>query len=359
MHDKKLQWPRKEYFSESIIAQLREKRMKVLKELKDASCEKIGNIVKMNQDSVRNYYQVSERPSFSSFRETMTIEKSYGKIIGIDVLLDNSSVVSLTLGIPQKPKIPHKVILGLHGTHESREYYLDILSHQARKGHENSTGFLVPAMEAGFIVVCPDLPTFGNGYPGEMVNSQKFGKYIQEVDTISRLIGRCYAAETVGEVMAVIDFLEAYPEIEACSYGVSGFSLGGQSTSLLAACDPRISVAADVAGLSTYEQFFRIWPERITDITYIFGENCLGVIGDLWTIALSIAPKAQLRIACTDDIYVPFKSVEDIMEILDPVYCSYGCRDNLKMVKYNGPHGIQKGMIQDVIDWFEVNMNTR
>jgi hypothetical protein len=352
-----LNWPRKEFFLTSLISQLYNDRNDMLRRLKSENGKDICEIINDCRVFVTDYYQLKKRPKVSKSKITGTVRTDIGMIESIDIEFDNGSAVSLLIGIPKSNVKPKKTIIGLHGTHESKEYYLGMLSGKARKGHMNSVDFLVPLLKEGYVVVCPDLPTFGSGYPGDRNDNKTFTDYITQVDVLSRLIGRCYAAEAIGDVMGVMDFLESYPLTQGSCYGIIGFSLGGQISSLVAACDARINAVIDVAGLLTYEQVFKIWPEKITKITYIFGGDCLGSIGDLWSIALAIAPRPQLRMACTNDEHVPIQSVYDINELLQSAYESLCVKGMVKFIEYIGPHDIQHKMIYDAIAWLDKNLS--
>jgi dienelactone hydrolase len=351
-------WPRGGFFQDALISRLSDARQTMLDLLRRSSPEECRSLIRQCHSKVIKYFQAVQgvKPEIRGFNLTSSHECSPGEILNYDVYLTNGSRISLVIAMPRNPIAPRKTVIGLHGTHESREYYLGTLKDSPRRGHENSLNFLLPLFEAGYVVVCPDLPSFGNGYPGRISdNADEFTGYIEKVDVLARLIGRCYAAEAAGEIMAVVDFLELLPNISTSHIGITGFSLGGQIASVTAACDTRIGAVIDGAGLFTYERFFGIWPQRITEITYIFGD-CLGDIGDLWNIALGISPRPQLRLACKDDFFVPLQAVYDIMEMLDLVYKAFGCAGKARISEYAGEHDIQPKMACDIVDWLGVNL---
>ena len=62
-----------------------------------------------------------------------------------------------------------------------------------------------------------------------------------------------FLLDNVWDLMRLVDLLSARPDVDPARIGVSGFSLGGMHSWLLAAADIRIAAAAPVAGV----QFFK------------------------------------------------------------------------------------------------------
>jgi dienelactone hydrolase len=71
--------------------------------------------------------------------------------------------------------------------------------------------------------------------------------------------------DTVYDLMRLIDYLQARPDVDAKRIGVIGFSKGGMETYLLAAADDRVAVAVPCIGVQSYRYALdnNLWKGRI------------------------------------------------------------------------------------------------
>jgi dienelactone hydrolase len=248
---------------------------------------------------------------------------------------------------------PAKAVHGIHGTNGDREYFLDILSHPVRHGkaHQATVGFLLPLVDAGFLVVCPDLPGMGLDYPGKSFDDETFSHNVVYTDQLARLCGFSYMNEAVYRLMAINDFILGGTCGSIKKLGVTGFSLGGQCAVCLGACDDRVNSVLEFMGLSTYEKFIKNSPDKINHSTYVYGSGLLENVGDQWVFAAALFPREYKKVICRTDQYVDYDGVKDICELMQALY--HADETIFEVADYPHNHYLNADMKKNLVAWFK------
>ncbi len=132
-----------------------------------------------------------------------------------------------------------------------------------------------------------------------------------------------------------IDLLSTRPEVNAGKIGVTGRSGGGAQSWFIAAADPRVKVAAPVAGGSTLK-------DNITTRSIDRHCDCMVPINtfrrDIQDIGALFAPKPLLIIQGNADNLNPIDGVRKIYNDLSLLYSLYGATEKIQLVEYAGGH---------------------
>ncbi len=254
------------------------------------------------------------------------------------------------IGAPPENRWNRACLLALHGTHENAEYFLNLLKERPRNGHEGAVGFCLPFLRRGYMVVCPDLPCFGEDNPIPDLYSEAYSDYIFQVDILSRITGVSYLGEAVRRLTAVTDYLHKRFS-GLCSYAAVGFSLGGMTALALAACDNRIQAVIEYMGIGTLER--ENDPRTQLKSRNSYGSGFSAEVGDHWTLPLACAPRPFLRYVNMDDPINSAVGAEDIKEILLAAYGAFGATDNFCQREGTGGHGLESYMAEDGVLWLD------
>lgn len=337
---KKLKWPSNGVFVENLIEQLRDERTNTMKRWMLNGNMSVEMDLTESRKRISQYFHIHSRPRAVKHETESDQQFKGGSLKTLNLFLDDGTSIPFLLGSPVKPDKPIRIVIALHGTNETMEYPIGNLSVPVRSGHENVPGFALPLIEDGCYVLSPDLPSFGRRFND-----------IAQFSQLAIMMGRTYMEKAVGEIMALVDWIQNDSELSSGSIGITGFSLGGQVATTVAACDPRIKSLVDLEGWSTYESIFIKSPEEIAKKVYICG-GILGAIGDTWHLASVIAPRPQFRIATEEDQYNPISGVLDMIEIIKLAYRAFESEELLKLKVYLGKHDINPDIPIRIVEWF-------
>ncbi|MSO46370.1 MAG: alpha/beta hydrolase [Acidobacteria bacterium] len=127
------------------------------------------------------------------------------------------------------------VVIALHGTGGSKEGMRDLLERYADQG------FVAVAMDARHAGErATPIPGLANPYQSAILRAFRTGK------------GQPYMYDTVWDVMRLVDYLSARPDVDPFRIGVVGNSKGGTEAYLAAAADTRIAAAAPLIGVQSF-----------------------------------------------------------------------------------------------------------
>jgi dienelactone hydrolase len=149
---------------------------------------------------------------------------------------------------------PRPVVIALHGTGGTKSDLLPLLRELAARG---------------FIGVAID-----GRYHGERSAAGK-GSAEYQAAIVRAWKGsgeHPFYYDTVWDVMRLIDYLQTRPDVDAKRIGLYGVSKGGIETYLMAAVDPRVSVAIPCIGLESFKWALdnNDWQTRISTIPSAF-----------------------------------------------------------------------------------------
>jgi dienelactone hydrolase len=146
-----------------------------------------------------------------------------------------------------------------------------------------------------------------------------------------------------------LDYLETRAEVDTNRFGVTGRSGGGAYSWWVAALDPRIKVAAPVAGITDLRN-------HVVDGTIEGHCDCMFMVNsyqwDYPQVAALIAPR-PLMIANSDrDTIFPLDGVVRVHAKVRQVYRSYNAATNLALLITEGPHKDTQDLQLPVFRWF-------
>jgi dienelactone hydrolase len=190
--------------------------------------------------------------------------------------------------------------------------------------------------------------------------------------------GRPYLYDTVWDVMRLIDYLEARPDVDSTRIGVMGISKGGTEAYLAAAADARISVVVPIIGVQSFRWALDNdrWQPRVgtfsrpveaaardegiarIDAAFVrrfYDRVVPGIYGDLDapSVLRLIAPRPMLVINGDSDPRTPLAGVEASVAAARDVYRGMGADDKLGVyLQPNAGHVFTPVAELVMADWF-------
>jgi dienelactone hydrolase len=139
--------------------------------------------------------------------------------------------------------------------------------------------------------------------------------------------------------MRALDFLETLPYVRKDGFGATGESGGGTQTFLLAAVDPRVTVAAPVNMISLHMQGGCLC------------ENPPGLRLDTTNveIAATIAPRPLLMVSATGDW--TNETLEHEFPAVRAIYALFDAETNVHAVRVDAPHNYNKQSREAMYAW--------
>src|SRR5262249_16264544 len=206
----------------------------------------------------------------------------------------------LLLPLERKGKLPG--ILCLHqtiamGTDEP-----------AGLGQEENKRIGVHLVERGYVVLCPDYPSFGE-YRYDFQKSRF----------------QSGSMKAIWNNMRAIDLLQSLPEVDAEKIGCIGHSLGGHNTMFTAAFDPRIKALVSNCGFTSFPKYYKGDLKGWTSDRYMpriasrYESKPEKVPFDFPEVVAALAPRAFLASAPLHDGNFEVSGVRDCIAAAHPV----------------------------------------
>lgn len=146
-----------------------------------------------------------------------------------------------------------------------------------------------------------------------------------------------------------LDYLQSRSEVDPQRLGVTGRSGGGAYSWFLAALDPRVRVAAPVAGITDLRN-------HVLDGTIEGHCDCMFFVNlhrwDYPMLAALVAPRPLLLANSDQDRIFPLDGVLRTYQYLRRLYASKGALDRLGLVITPGPHQDTQSLRIPVFHWF-------
>lgn len=178
--------------------------------------------------------------------------------------------------------------------------------------------------QRGYVVVCPDYPTFG-------AHAFDFAKHGYVSGSM----------KAIWDNVRAVDLLETLPEVDATRIGVIGHSLGGHNALFTAAFEPRLQAIVSSCGFTTFaKDDMPSWtgPVYMPRIRTEYGNDARKVPFDFPEILASLAPRAVLACAAEKDSDFAVEGVRDALRAAGPAYARRGASARLVLHAYPGPH---------------------
>ncbi len=207
----------------------------------------------------------------------------------------------------------------------------------------------------GYVVACPDARGWGErrDWKGQGDDEQLYlrGTCANQAK-MAEPLGLSVAGLNTWDLMRLVDYLAARPDICAGELGCLGFSGGGEQTLYLAALDPRIKKAFISGYLYGY-----------ADALLHLNGNCtcnyapgLWRLFDMGDIASLIAPRPLVVQSCEDDHLNGERGLANVDEQLEIVRAAYGlagAAENLTHGVCPGGHHLGVFNLEEEVAWLD------
>ena len=267
------------------------------------------------------------------------------------------------------------VVIFLHPTGSSREYHAQ---------------WEIKYLNKGYIAVDLDMRYHGKRvdpnleYQEALVEAWKSGES-----------GRPFLLDNVWDLRCLIDFLVSEREdVDPERIGVTGMSLGGMHSWLLAAADERIACCAPIAGVQYFKYAIdnNVYHERVNSIPSVFRvaarelqgcsvedekfPECVqsSTVQEVWnrilpgmleyydadTSLAMIAPRPLLIVTGVSDMRCPVQGIRLALQSAESAYSERGVPENLKLyVDMEAGHELTRAMMEQVECWMDLHLLTR
>ncbi len=227
------------------------------------------------------------------------------------LVFDSESTMSVPayLLTPTARRRPGPAVLALHDHGAGKA---DITDLDAKVGTTRPDAYASELVEAGYVVLVPDLRGFG-----ERADPVPVGKDGCDANLVAAIAaGRHPLTGNLHDLARCLDVLEEHPLVDSARFGVVGFSLGATMALFLAAFDTRIRAAVVSGAFSSWHNARHV-PFNLCGSEVVFG--MIGTIDHVDLGAL-VAPRALLVESGTSDPLVPIDATRTAVEQLESVY---------------------------------------
>jgi dienelactone hydrolase len=254
--------------------------------------------------------------------------------------VENEDRVPAYLLIPKERKGKLPGVLVLHQTIAIGK------DEPAGLGKQENKRIGVHLVERGYVVLCPDYPSFGE-YRYDFAKS-KFASG---------------SMKAIWNNMRAIDLLVSLPEVDGERIGCIGHSLGGHNTMFTAVFDTRIKACVSNCGFTSFPKYYggklkgwtsdRYMP-RIASIYEMKPEK---MPFDFPDVVAALAPCAFLASAPLHDDNFEVSGVRDCIAAARPVYELLGAKDKLAAnypdCKHDFPLEVRKAAYEWLDRWLK------
>ena len=220
-------------------------------------------------------------------------------------------------------------------THESRKKLPAVLClHQTNlHGKDETIGlrgrasmhYGLELAQRGYIVICPDYPSFGEHTYNFATNPE-------------------FASGTLKAVwdnQRCVDLLCSLAEVDAQQIGVIGHSLGGHNAIFTALCEPRLKVVVSSCGFTRFARDdMPSWngPRYMPRISDRFGNDAERMPFDFTELVAALAPRPFLACAAVRDNDFDVQGVREVIASARAIYKLHDCEVALQEVYPDSPH---------------------
>ncbi len=198
-------------------------------------------------------------------------------------------------------------------------------------GYQND--FAIQAAHRGFLVIAPDMFSFGERRDPEDVAQGVGNSSCRKPSMAGMLLGQTVPGIRVYDVTRCIDYLQTRPECDPKRIGCMGISGGGTITTFAAAVEERIGAAMISGYLSHWRH--SIMPMHHCEDNYVPGVLQYAEMPDIATL---IAPRPVFFENGTEDTIFPIKSARSAYRKIKAAYKMLGVSDRCGMQVFEGPH---------------------
>lgn len=193
--------------------------------------------------------------------------------------------------------------------------------------------FAIQAAHRGFVVIAPDMFSFGERRDREEVEKGVRTSSCRRPSMAGILLGQTVPGIRVYDVTRCIDYMETRPECDPKRIGCMGISGGGTITTFAAAVEERIKVAL-ISGYLSH------WRHSITPLHHCEDNYVPGILqyAEMPDIATLIAPRPIFFENGTEDTIFPIRSARSAYRKVKAAYQMLDAGDHCGMQVFEGPH---------------------
>lgn len=212
----------------------------------------------------------------------------------------------------------------------------------AGMGKQENKRIGVHLVKRGYVVLCPDYPSFGE-YRYDFRRS-KFASG---------------SMKAVWNNMRAVDLLVSLPEVNAERIGCIGHSLGGHNTMFTAVFDKRIKACVSNCGFTSFPKYYggklKGWASDryMPRIDSQFESKPEKVPFDFPEVVAALAPRAFLASSPLHDDNFEVSGVRDCIAAARPVYELLGAKDKLAANYPDCKHDFPPKVRKVAYDWLD------
>lgn len=234
----------------------------------------------------------------------------------ITYVVERTDRVPAHLYVPTSPAPAQRrpAMLALHQTSNNGKGDL------AGDGQNPNMGYAPELARRGYVVLCPDYPSFGDHAPYD------FAADAYESGTMKGIANH----------MRGLDLLAARDDVDPQRIGAIGHSLGGHNAIFLAAVDERVKVTVSSCGWTPFHDYYggklegwtsdRYMP-RLRDVYHLDPDQ---VPFDFPELIAAIAPRAFLSVSPLHDDNFDVNGVKKGIAAATPVFELLGAKDAIQ-----------------------------
>jgi dienelactone hydrolase len=165
--------------------------------------------------------------------------------------------------------------------------------------------------------------------------------------------GRPQMGILVEETLRAARILAANERVDSDSIGITGMSLGGNATWYAMAAAPWIRAGAPICGGLGRMVTLIHEGDIERHSAYFFIPHMLRYFDHPEVVAACIAPRPLMMVAPTEDEDMPRKGVDELIQVVVPVYASAGHPERFKVYQPDGNHRFLPEYFEWMGEWFD------
>jgi pimeloyl-ACP methyl ester carboxylesterase len=209
-------------------------------------------------------------------------------------------------------------------------------------GKQENKRIGVHLAERGYVVLCPDYPSFG--------------EYNYDFAKSEYLSG---SMKAIWNNMRAIDLLVSLPEVDTERIGCIGHSLGGHNTLFTAVFDTRIKACVSNCGFTSFPKYYGGKLKGWTSARYMpliaskYEMKPEKMPFDFTGVVAALAPRAFLASSPLHDANFEVSGVKDCIAAAKPVYELLGAKDKLAANYPDCKHDFPPEVRKVAYDWLD------
>ena len=184
----------------------------------------------------------------------------------------------------------------------------------------------------GYVVLCPDYPSFGDYKNYDFAAASKSGLY--PTGTLKGIVNH----------MRCVDLLQSREEVDPDRIGVIGHSLGGHNSIFVAVFDQRIKVVVSSCGWTPFADYYKGAIKGWTSDRYmpslrdVYKLDPKAVPFDFYELVAALAPRPFFSVSPLRDSNFDIDGVKKGLAAAAPIYELLGAPGALKASHPDCPH---------------------